>query len=65
VKPLGASHSDCFGPGGLSVETITVMASRSSGFALSDMEMLVGSALVIALIAWTVLSRMRHPRSRH
>jgi hypothetical protein len=41
------------------------MASRSSGFALSDMEMLIGSALVIALLAWTVLSRVRHSRGRH
>jgi hypothetical protein len=40
------------------------MASRSSGFGLSDMEMLLGSALVIALLAWTVLSRVRHSRGR-
>ena len=47
------------------METITVMASRSSGFGLSDMEMLIGSALLIALLAWTVLSRARHSRGRH
>lgn len=46
------------------METITVMASRNSGFGLSDMEMLIGSALVIALLAWTVLSRVRHFRGR-
>lgn len=47
------------------METITVVASRSGGFGLTDMEMLVGSALVIALLAWTVLSRVRHFRGRH
>jgi hypothetical protein len=46
------------------VETITVVASRSSGIGLSDVEMLLGSAVVIALIAWTVLTRTRHFRSR-
>ena len=46
------------------METITVVASRHSGFGLTDMEMLVGSALVIALLAWTVLSRMRQFRGR-
>jgi hypothetical protein len=46
------------------VETVTVIASRHSGFGLSEMEMLIGSALVIALLAWTVLSRMRHVRGR-
>jgi hypothetical protein len=39
------------------VETVTVVASRQSG--LSEMEMVIGSALVIALLAWAVLSRMR------
>jgi hypothetical protein len=46
------------------VQTITVMASRSSGFGLSNMEMLIGSTLLIALLAWTVLSRVRHSRGR-
>jgi hypothetical protein len=46
------------------VQTITVMASRPSGFGLSDMEMLIGSALVIALLAWTVLSRVKHFRGK-
>jgi hypothetical protein len=47
------------------VPTITVVASRSGAFGLSEMEMLVGSALLIALLAWTVLSRVRHFRGRH
>lgn len=46
------------------METITVVASRSSGLGLSDVEMLIGSALVIALLAWTVLSRTRNFRGR-
>jgi hypothetical protein len=28
------------------------------------MEMLIGSALVVALVAWTVLSRVRHLRGK-
>ena len=43
------------------METITVVAHRPSGFGLSEMEILIGSALVVALLAWTV---MRHLRSR-
>jgi hypothetical protein len=45
------------------VETVTISAARSSAFSLSEMEMLVGSAIVIAVLAWMVLSRMR--RDRH
>jgi hypothetical protein len=45
------------------VQTITVVASRS-GFGLTEMEMLIGSAIVIALVAWTVLSRVRHFRGK-
>lgn len=46
------------------METITVVASRSGGFGLTEMEMVVGSAIVIALVAWTVLSRVRHFRGK-
>ena len=42
------------------MQTITVVASRSSGFGLTEMEMLIGSALVIALVAWAVLSRVKY-----
>jgi len=45
------------------VETITVAAHRSSVFSMSDMEILVGSAIVIAVLAWMVLARVR--RNRH
>jgi hypothetical protein len=45
------------------VETITVAASRSSAFSLSEMEMMVGSVVVLAVLAWMMLSRMR--RDRH
>ncbi len=47
------------------METITVAATRSAEFSLSEMEMLVGSALVIAVLAWTVLSRSRRGRNPH
>lgn len=46
------------------METITVVASRSGGFGLTEMEMVVGSAIVIALVAWTVLTRVRHFRGK-
>ena len=42
------------------MQTITVVASRTSGFGLTETEMLIGSAIVIALVAWTVLSRVKH-----
>ena len=44
------------------METITVAASR--GFTLSEMEILVGSAVVLAVVAWTVFSSLKHLRSR-
>jgi hypothetical protein len=44
------------------VETITIAASRSSSFSLPEMEMLVASAVVIALLAWAVFARMRRDR---
>jgi hypothetical protein len=46
------------------VETFTVAASRPSTFSLSEMEMLVGSGLVIAVLAWMVLSRIRRQRQQ-
>ncbi len=47
------------------METITVVATRSSEFSLSEMEMLVGSALVIAVLVWMVLTRARGGRNPH
>jgi hypothetical protein len=46
----------------LSVETITIVASRASAFSLPEMELLVASAVVLALLAWVVLARMRQDR---
>lgn len=45
------------------METITVAASGSSVFSLQEMETLVGTALVVVLIAWALLARVR--RDRH
>ncbi len=45
------------------METVTVASTR--GFALSEMEILIGSAIVIAVVAWMVFSGVRHFRSRH
>jgi hypothetical protein len=41
------------------VETVVVTASRTSAFNLSEMEILVGSVIVIALLAWMLVSRGR------
>ncbi|HUL46634.1 MAG TPA: hypothetical protein VLV25_06020 [Steroidobacteraceae bacterium] len=46
------------------MQTITVVASRTGGFGLTETEMLIGSAIVIALVAWTVLSRVKHFRGK-
>jgi hypothetical protein len=46
------------------METITVASTRS-GFGLSDLEILVGSAIVIAAVVWMVFSGLKHFRSRH
>jgi hypothetical protein len=47
----------------VAMDTVTIASTR--GFALSDMEILVGSAIVIAALAWMVFSGLRHFRSRH
>ncbi len=44
------------------METVTVAATR--GYTLSEMEILVGSAVVLAVLAWMVLSSVKHFRSR-
>jgi hypothetical protein len=44
------------------METVTIASTR--GFSMSEMEILVGSAVVIAILAWTVLSSVKHFRSR-
>ncbi|HLQ08946.1 MAG TPA: hypothetical protein VK128_07780 [Steroidobacteraceae bacterium] len=46
------------------METITVAATRSSAFSLSEMEMLIGSAIVVAVLVWMVLSRVRRDRNQ-
>jgi hypothetical protein len=45
------------------VQTITVTATRPSVIGLSEMELLLGSAVVIAVLAWMVLARVR--RHKH
>ena len=44
------------------METITVSATRTNTFSMTDMELLVGSAVVIVVIAWMVFARMRRDR---
>jgi hypothetical protein len=45
------------------METITIATSR--GFTVSDMEMLLGSTIVIAAMAWMVLTKVKHLRRHH
>lgn len=45
------------------METITIATSR--GFTVADMEMLMGSTVIIAALAWMVLSKVKHLRGRH
>ena len=45
------------------METVTIATSR--GFSVTDMEMLVGSAVIIAALAWMLFSKMKHLRGRH
>ncbi len=44
------------------METVTVAATR--GYTLSEMEILVGSAIVLAVLVWMTLSSLKHFRSR-
>jgi hypothetical protein len=46
------------------VETVVVAASRGAEFSLSEMEMLVGSAIVLAVLVWMALSRSRRGRNQ-
>lgn len=41
------------------METVVVTASRTSAFNLSEMEILVGSVIVIAVLAWMLIARGR------
>ena len=45
------------------METVTVAASR--GFTVTDMEMLVGSAVIVAVLAWMIFTKMKQLRGRH
>jgi len=45
------------------MEEVTVAASR--GFTVADMEMLVGSVVIVAVLGWMVFSKMKQLRGRH
>ena len=44
--------------------TVTVVAERGAALSLSEMELLVGSVIVLAFLAWRVFATLRH-RDRH
>ncbi len=44
------------------METVTIATTR--GYTLSEMEVIVGSAVVLAVLVWTVFSSLKHFRSR-
>jgi hypothetical protein len=45
------------------VETVTVAASR--GFALSGLQLLAVSTIVLAVVAFAVVTRVKHFRNRN
>jgi uncharacterized membrane-anchored protein len=45
------------------VETVTIAASRSSSLGVSETQLLVGSVVLIVVLAWMLLARIR--RDRH
>ena len=45
------------------METVTIATSR--GFTVADMEMFVGSVVIVATLAWMLFSKMKHLRGRH
>lgn len=62
LRPLTAIPFQCLLSQRFVMETVTVAATR--GYTLSEMEILVGSAVVLAVLAWMVLSSVKHFRSR-
>lgn len=44
------------------METVTIAATR--GYTLSEMGILVGSAVALAVLVWMVFSSVKHFRSR-
>jgi hypothetical protein len=44
------------------VETVTIVASR--GFTVADTEMLVGSVIVVAVLAWMIFAKVKQLRVR-
>ena len=46
------------------MDPVVVTATRVSTLGLSEMEMLIGSAIVIALLAWAVLTHVRRDQQR-
>jgi hypothetical protein len=47
------------------VEPIVVTATRTGVFGLSEMEWVVGSLIVVALLAWMVVTRVRRDQQPH
>jgi Tfp pilus assembly protein FimT len=47
------------------VEPIVVTATRTGAFGFSETELLIGSAVVIAVLAWMVVARMRRGHQPH
>jgi hypothetical protein len=45
------------------MDTVTIAASP--GFTVADMEMLVGSVVIVAALAWMLFVKMKHLRGRH
>ncbi|MBS0364398.1 MAG: hypothetical protein JSR67_01080 [Proteobacteria bacterium] len=46
------------------MDPITITASRGSAFSLPEMEMLVGSVIVVAVLAWMIMAHLRRDRQQ-
>ena len=47
------------------LDPIVITATRTGTFGLSETELLVGSIIVIALLAWMVIPRIRRGHQPH
>jgi hypothetical protein len=47
------------------MEPVVITASRTGAFGFSETQLLVGSIIVIALLAWVVIPRIRRGHQPH
>ena len=47
------------------LDPVVITATRTGAFGLSETELLVGSVIVIALLAWMIIPRLRRGHQPH